>query len=56
MRVGKLAGQIEEGAIIHMPRIDCGLVGGNWDQVEPLLAEHLALARFDVRVYDLPVT
>jgi hypothetical protein len=54
--VSELAGQIEEGTIIHMPRIGCGLVGGNSDQVEPLLEEHLALAGFDVRVYDLPVT
>jgi hypothetical protein len=39
-----------------MPRIGCGLAGGNWDQIEPLLEEHLALAGFDVPVYDLPAT
>jgi hypothetical protein len=51
-----LAGQIAEGTLIHMPRIGCGLAGGNWDQIEPLLEEHLAMAGFDVRVYDLPPT
>jgi len=39
-----------------MPRIGCGLAGGSWDQIEPLLEEHLAGAGFDVRVYDLPAT
>jgi O-acetyl-ADP-ribose deacetylase (regulator of RNase III) len=52
--LSRLAGRIEEGTVIHMPRIGCGLAGGNWDQIEPLLEEHLALAGFDVRVYDLP--
>jgi hypothetical protein len=27
--LSKLAGQIDEGTIIHMPRIGCGLAGGN---------------------------
>ena len=51
-----LAGRIEAGTAIHMPRIGCGLAGGSWDQIEPLLEEHLAGAGFDVRVYDLPAT
>jgi O-acetyl-ADP-ribose deacetylase (regulator of RNase III) len=51
-----LAGQIGVGTLIHMPRIGCGLAGGNWDQIEPLLEEHLAKAGFDVWVYDLPAT
>lgn len=54
--LSKLAGRIGEGTIIHMPRIGCGLAGGNWDQIEPLLQEHLAMAGFDVRVYDLRAT
>jgi O-acetyl-ADP-ribose deacetylase (regulator of RNase III) len=54
--LSKLAGLIEEGTIIHTPRIGCGLAGGDWDQIEPLLEEHLAMAGFDVRVYDLPPT
>jgi len=54
--LSKLAGRIEKGTLIHMPRIGCGLAGGTWDQIEPLLEEHLASAGFDVRVYDLPAT
>jgi O-acetyl-ADP-ribose deacetylase (regulator of RNase III) len=52
--LSRLARQIERGTIVHMPRIGCGLAGGTWDQIEPLLDEHLAAAGFDVRVYDLP--
>ena len=51
-----LAGRIEAGTAVHMPRIGCGLAGGSWGQIEPLLEEHLAGAGFDVRVYDLPAT
>jgi len=36
---------------ILMPRIGCGLAGGTWDQVEPLIEKHLA--KYDVYVYDL---
>ena len=54
--LSKLAGRIEQGTLIHMPRIGCGLAGGNWDQIGPLLHEHLAMAGFDVCVYDLPTT
>jgi O-acetyl-ADP-ribose deacetylase (regulator of RNase III) len=52
--LAKLASRIEPGTVIHMPRIGCGLAGGNWGQVEPLIQEHLAVAGFEVRVYDLP--
>lgn len=52
--LSKLAGQIEQGTLVHMPRIGCGLAGGNWEQIEPLLDQHLAGAGFDVCVYDLP--
>jgi O-acetyl-ADP-ribose deacetylase (regulator of RNase III) len=51
-----LAGWVEVGTIIHMPRIGCGLAGGSWDQIAPLLEEHLAGAGFEVQVYDLPTT
>lgn len=37
---------------IHMPRIGCGLAGGDWSIVEPLLSE--ILFAFDVYVYALP--
>jgi O-acetyl-ADP-ribose deacetylase (regulator of RNase III) len=35
---------------IHMPRIGCGLAGGKWDKIEPILQE--VLNEFDVTVYD----
>jgi hypothetical protein len=50
-----LAGHCRQrGASAHMPRIGCGLAGGSWDRIEPLLREHLTAAGVDVTVYDLP--
>jgi O-acetyl-ADP-ribose deacetylase (regulator of RNase III) len=40
----------ELGASVHMPRIGCGLAGGDWSKVEPLIEEHLAGVA--VTVYD----
>ena len=37
---------------IHMPRIGCGLAGGRWEEVEPIIEKHLGL--FPVTVYDWP--
>lgn len=42
----------ELGATVHMPRIGCGLAGGDWSEVEPLIAEHLTAAGVGVTVYD----
>ena len=39
-------------ASLHMPRIGCGLAGGTWERVEPLVRE--ACAGIDVYVYDPP--
>ena len=39
---------------VHMPRIGCGLAGGTWDQVGPLVEQELA--GVDVMVYDLPAS
>lgn len=41
-----------QGASVHMPRIGCGLAGGKWEQVEPLIA--LRLNRLATYVYDVP--
>ena len=43
---------LELNASVHMPRIGCGLAGGTWDRIEPLIVE--ALCARDVRtvVYD----
>jgi O-acetyl-ADP-ribose deacetylase (regulator of RNase III) len=40
------------GASIHMPRIGCGLDGGEWEKVEPLIRD--TLPRTQIFVYDLP--
>jgi len=40
-------------ASIHMPRIGCGLAGGNWDVVEPIIGAILG-DYHRVIVYDLP--
>lgn len=40
------------GASIHMPRIGCGLAGGTWAKVEPMLLSHLSRRDVEVTVYD----
>lgn len=37
-------------ASLHLPRIGCGLAGGSWERVEPLLRK--MLAGLEVFVYD----
>lgn len=44
---------LEQKASLHMPRIACGLAGGRWEEVEPLLRETLLAAGLRVTVYDL---
>jgi O-acetyl-ADP-ribose deacetylase (regulator of RNase III) len=43
-----------EGAIVHMPRIACGLAGGTWDKIEPLIEAELVAKGIPVFVYDFP--
>jgi len=43
---------IELGASVHMPRIGCGLAGGEWSKVEPIIKEHLCGRGVTVTVYD----
>ncbi len=40
----------EIGATLHMPRIGCGLAGGDWSAVEAILMQVVTV---DVTVYDL---
>jgi O-acetyl-ADP-ribose deacetylase (regulator of RNase III) len=49
-KVGQFA--IENAASIHMPRIGCGLAGGTWDKIEPII--HTTLIRKNILtfVYD----
>ncbi|WP_405603771.1 macro domain-containing protein [Streptomyces sp. NBC_01410] len=39
-------------ASVHMPRIGCGLAGGKWSRVEPLIAQRLTGRGIPVTVYD----
>lgn len=39
-------------ASVHMPRIGCGLAGGTWDKIEPILLETLIAKNVNVFVYD----
>jgi len=39
-------------ANIHMPRIGCGLAGGTWDKIEPIILRTLCDKGIEVFVYD----
>jgi O-acetyl-ADP-ribose deacetylase (regulator of RNase III) len=41
-------------ASVHCPRLGCGLAGGRWEEVCPILQEELVDKGVDVCVYDLP--
>lgn len=45
---------LDMDATVHMPRIGCGLAGGRWELVEPLIVKHLVQRGIAVTVYDLP--
>lgn len=47
-KVGEMALRLE--ASIHMPRIGCGLAGGTWEKIGPIVES--ALKGFEVTVYD----
>lgn len=49
-RLAELA--LELNASVHMPRIGCGLAGGKWESVEPLIANRLCKQGITVCVYD----
>ncbi|GAA4587751.1 hypothetical protein BJY16_008327 [Actinoplanes octamycinicus] len=42
------------GASVHMPRIGCGVAGGTWGEVEPLIRATLCAGGVRTTVYDLP--
>lgn len=51
--LAKVAGKAAElGASVHMPRIGCGLAGGTWARVEPLISGQLVSRGIAVTVYD----
>lgn len=39
-------------ASIHMPRIGCGLAGGKWEVIEPIIIKTLSSKDIEVYVYD----
>ncbi|MEU2284741.1 Appr-1-p processing protein [Streptomyces sp. NPDC013178] len=39
-------------ASVHLPRIGCGLAGGKWSRIEPLITERLVKRGIAVTVYD----
>ncbi len=43
---------IENNSTAHMPRIGCGLAGGKWEKIEPLIEAQLTTAGIGVVVYD----
>ncbi|MFD1147536.1 macro domain-containing protein [Saccharothrix hoggarensis] len=43
---------VDLNAGVHMPRIGCGLAGGKWERVEPLIAETLPARDVPTTVYD----
>lgn len=49
-KVGEFAKK--SNASVHMPRIGCGLAGGTWDKIEPLIKSGLSDKGVEVTVYD----
>lgn len=45
---------IQSRASVHMPRIGCGLAGGQWESIGPIVEDKLVRAGIAVFVYDLP--
>lgn len=49
----KVAAKAKElNASVHMPRIGCGLAGGKWEQIEPIVKNTLIENDVSVTVYD----
>lgn len=48
VEVHRLANEIN--ASVHMPRIGCGLAGGKWEKIQPILDHELI--EIDTTVYD----
>lgn len=42
----------ELNATVHMPRIGCGLAGGKWERIQPILDHELGLFNIETFVYD----
>ena len=44
---------LELQASVHMPRIGCGLAGGKWEVIEPIINKTLGARGIAVTVYDV---
>jgi O-acetyl-ADP-ribose deacetylase (regulator of RNase III) len=44
----------EHGAAVQMPRIGCGLAGGQWEEIEPIIQDTLGKGGIEVIVCDWP--
>lgn len=49
-KVGQYA--LDNNMSVHMPRIGCGLAGGTWDKIEPIIHSTLTERNIAVTVYD----
>lgn len=45
---------LKNNASVHMPRIGCGLAGGEWTKIEAIINENLCNSGIIVNVYDYP--
>ncbi|SHL30373.1 macro domain-containing protein [Chryseobacterium polytrichastri] len=43
---------VKLNASVHMPRIGCGLAGGKWEEIEPIIEKTLLENNVEVYVYD----
>jgi len=43
---------LQLNASVHMPRIGCGLAGGKWEEIEPIIERTLLKNNVEVFVYD----
>ena len=43
-------------ASVHMPRIGCGLAGGEWSLIEPIIEAQLVAQGVETYIYDLEET
>lgn len=55
MLASKSARLLDRKVSVHMPRMGCGLAGGEWAKVEFLIDVELCQKGIPVFVYDLPV-
>lgn len=51
-RIAERIKMVDRGMTVHMPRIGCGLGGGDWSEVEPIIERTLIAAGIPVFVYD----